>query len=78
MREFMVQFRSLRDVQEFVALASKQPVKLSVGSDRFRVHATSFMGLFALNCRKPQKVSADCSQEEMDQMLVDFERFLAE
>ena len=76
MREFIVQFHSLRDVQDFVALASKQPVKLNVGGDRFRVHATSFMGIFALNCRKPQSVTVECSQEEMDQLMIVFDRFL--
>lgn len=76
MWEFMVQFRSLRDVQDFVALAFKQPTKLKVGSDRFQVHATSFMGIFALNCRKPQKVTVECSQEELERLLTVFDRFL--
>ncbi len=73
----MVQFRSLRDVQDFVALASKQTVTLHVGGDRFQVNATSFMGLFALNCRKPLKVTVDCSEEEFSQLLITFQRFLA-
>ncbi len=76
MREFIVQFRSLRDVLDFAALASKQPLKLNVGNDRFQVHATSFMGIFALNCRKPLKVSVDCSEEEFAPLLATFERFL--
>ena len=76
MWEFMVQFRSLRDVQDFVALASKQPIKLKVGGDRFQVHATSFMGLFALNCRKPQRVTVECSREELERLLTVFDRFL--
>jgi len=75
-REFMVQFRSFRDVQEFVALASKQSVMLYVGGDRFQVNATSFMGMFALNCRKAQRVSADCSEEELKALLDTFDRFL--
>lgn len=78
MRQFMVQFRSLRDVQDFVALASRQTVKLYVGSDRFQVNATSFMGLFALNCRKPLKVTINCTEEEFSQLLNTFQRFLAE
>ena len=76
-REFYVQFRSFRDIQEFAALASRQTVKLCVGSDRYQVNATSFMGMFALNCRKPQKVAVDCSEEELENLLVTFERFLA-
>ena len=75
-REFMVQFRSFRDIQDFVALASKQTVKLYVGGDRFQVNATSFMGMFALNCRNCQRVSVDCSEEELNQLLITFDRFL--
>ena len=77
MQEFYVQFRSLRDVMDFVTLASKQKHRLIVGSDRFQVNATSFMGLFTLNCRKPQKVSVECSEEELQQLTSTFERFLA-
>lgn len=77
MQEFYVQFRSLRDVMDFVTLASKQPHRLIVGSDRFQVNATSFMGLFTLNCRKPQKVTVDCTEEELVQLKTAFERFLA-
>ncbi len=76
MHEFMVQFHALKDVQDFVSLSSKQSVKLFVGNERFQVNATSFMGLFALNCRKPQKVSVDCSEEELAQLLTTFDRFL--
>lgn len=76
MREFTVRFRSLRDVQDFVALASRQTVKLRVGGDRFQVNATSFMGIFALNCRKPLRVSVDCTEEELAQLMVTFDRFL--
>ena len=76
MHEFYVQFRSLRDVQDFVALASKLKHRLTVGNDRFQVHATSFMGIFALNCRKPQKVSVECTEEEFQEMLTVFDRFL--
>jgi phosphotransferase system HPr-like phosphotransfer protein len=75
-REFTVRFRSLRDVQDFVALASKQTVKLCVGGDRFQVNATSFMGIFALNCRKPLRVTVNCTEEELARILVTFDRFL--
>ena len=78
MREFMVRFASFRDIQDFVALASKQTLTLRVGSDRFQVNATSFMGLFALNCRKPQRVSVECTEEELAALKVTFARFLAE
>ena len=77
MHQFYVQFRCLRDVQDFVSLASREKHRLIVGNDRFQVNATSFMGLFALNCRKPQRVTVSCSEEELQQLLVTFGKFLA-
>ena len=77
MHEFNVRFHSLRDVQDFVALASSQKLRLIIGSDRFQVNATSFMGIFALNCRKPQRVTVNCTEEEFQQLLNTFDRFLA-
>ena len=77
MREFYVKFRSLRDVMDFVALAAKQKFRLIVGSDRFQVNATSFMGIFALNCRNRLRVTVECTEEELTQLLTTFERFLA-
>jgi hypothetical protein len=34
------------------------------------------MGIFALNCRKPLRVSVDCTEEELAQLMVTFDRFL--
>ena len=76
MRQFYVRFRSFRDVHDFVSLASKQSHKLLVGGDRFQVNATSFMGMFALNCRKEQRVSVNCTEEELAALLEIFDRFL--
>ena len=76
MREFHIQFRSFRDVLDFVNLAAKQPQKLRVGGDWFQVNGTSFMGMFALNCRKAQKVTVDCSEEELNTLLDTFDRFV--
>ena len=78
MRVFYVQFHSLRDIQDFVGLASGYSLRLRVGSDRFQVNATSFMGMFALNCRKPQRVTVECSEAEFQELLSTFARFLAE
>ena len=76
MHEFIVRFRSLKDVQEFVSLASKQTQRLSVGNERCMVNATSFFGILALNCRNPLKVTVECSDEEFDALLPVFDRFL--
>ena len=76
MHQFYVQFHSLRDVQDFVSLASQQKHRLIVGGDRFQVNATSFMGLFTLNCRSPQRVTVNCTEEELQELLATFARFL--
>ena len=76
MHEFVVRFHSLKDVQDFVSTASRQPLRLTVGNDRFSVNATSFMGIFTLNCRNPLRVTVECSQEEFDSLLTTFDRFL--
>jgi phosphotransferase system HPr-like phosphotransfer protein len=76
MHQFYVQFHSLRDVQDFVTLASSQKNRMIVGTDRFHVNATSFMSLFALNCRTPLRVTAYCSEDELEALKVVFARFL--
>jgi hypothetical protein len=47
-----------------------------VGSDHFQVNATSFMGIFTLNCRRPLPVTVNCSEEELNALLETFDRFL--
>ena len=76
MHEFHVCFRSLLDILDFVSLASKQNIPLIVGTDRCQVNATSFMGIFALNCRKPQTVTVTCSDAEFADLMTAFDRFL--
>jgi len=74
--EFMVRFYSFRDIQDFVALCSRQPFAITVGNERYQVNATSLMGMFSLNCRKSQKVMATCTEEEFIQFRREAERFL--
>ena len=35
-----------------------------------------YLGIFALNCRRPLKVTVDCTEEELARILVTFDRFL--
>lgn len=76
MQEFTVRFRSLRDVQEFVGLCSRQSFPVKVGSERYRVNATSFMGMFSLNFKKPLKVMVECAEEEFEGFFQQAQRFL--
>jgi hypothetical protein len=72
-----VQFRSVREIQEFAIIAGTLPCKLLVGTDRFQVHATSFMAMFALNCRRPLTVSVDCSDEAFETIVESLRKFMA-
>ena len=78
MHQFYVRFTSLQDVQDFVNYASRESQRITVGNSHFQVNATSFMGLLALNCRKPQKVTVDCTEEELAQLKTTFEPFLVD
>ena len=77
MQEFMVRFRCVRDIQEFVLLASGLEHKLMVGNDKFQVNATSYIGVFSLNCRRPLKVTVQCSADELSALKTTFAKFLA-
>ena len=78
MRQFMVCFHSFRDIQEFVNLCSAQPFRVLVGSERYQVNATSLMGMFSLNCRRPQAVMMECTEEEFLAFRQAAGKFLAE
>jgi len=77
-RDFMVCFHSFRDIQEFVNLCTRQPFRVTVGSERYQVNATSLMGMFSLNCRRPQRVMMECTEEEFDRFRQEAQRFLSE
>ena len=64
--EFEIQLTSVKDVQEFVALATSKPFPVTVGNARHRVNGKSFMEMFCLNLRKPVTVTFLCSDEEYD------------
>ena len=76
MHQFYVRFTSLQDVQDFVSYASRENQRITVGNNHFQVNATSFMGLLALNCRKPLLVTVSCSEDELQQLKATFQRFL--
>ncbi len=76
MHEIMVQFCSFRDVREFAALASHYPFQITVGTERYQVNATSVLGMFTLNCRKPLKVMMTCPEEDRDRFCREAERFM--
>ena len=76
MQEFNVRFHSFRDVMDFVSLAASQPYRILVGSGGFQVNATSFMSMVALNCALPKKVTVECTETQLQEVLQVFGRFL--
>ena len=64
MREFHIVLRSLRQVQEFVAIAMVQPVDVLVGNDRQQTNGKDLMGMFSLDYSAPIHVRVKCTQEE--------------
>ena len=64
MRQFDIVVRTVRQVQDFVALAMVQPFEVLVGNDKQQVNGKSFMGMFTLDHGRPLQVSVRCSEEE--------------
>lgn len=66
MREFEIRLCSVKDVQEFVALATAQSFPIFLKDGRHKVNGKAFMELFCLNFHRPVTVSLDCTEEELD------------
>ena len=76
MRQITVQFGSFREIREFSALAAKQPFQITVGNEKYKVNATSFLGFFTLNCRRPLTAQFTCGEEDYVRFLEEADRFL--
>ena len=71
MRQFEIHVKSVKDVLDFVSIATKRTFSITVGTERHRVDAKSFMEMFSLNFRLPLTVTAECSEEEFEALLQD-------
>ena len=76
MREFAIRLGSVKDVQDFVALATSRPFLITVRDEHNKINAQSFMELFCLNFAHPLRVVADCTEAELEQLARDADRFL--
>ena len=76
MLEFEMRLGSVKDVQDFVDIASTRPFEITVRDDRNKIHADSFMELFCLDFTRPLRVVCDCNQEQLDQLRWDLGRFV--
>lgn len=77
MREFHIVLRSLRQVQDFVTLAMRQPFEVHVGNDRQNINGKDLMGMFSLDYSVPVRVRMRCSQEEFSTFHASAAQFIA-
>ena len=77
MQEFTIHLRSVRDVNDFVALTA--PLCAVTLTDGFQVvDGKSFMEIFCLRLSAPVTVCAECTQEEFDRFYQEAEKFLVQ
>ena len=77
MREFWIRLGSVRDVQDFVDIASTRGFTVTVRDANNKINAESFMELFCLDFSQSLRVVCDCSEEQLEQFRRDAKRFLA-
>lgn len=65
MLEFDIILRSLKQVQDFVALAMVQPFEIFVGNDRQSINGKDLMGMFSLDYSQSVRVRMDCTPEQV-------------
>ena len=76
MLKFDIMIRSLRDVQDFVSLAARQPFGITVGNESQHIDGKDFMGMFSLDYSRPVQVQVQCSQEEYSRFRKNAAKFL--
>ena len=76
MREFWIRLGSMEDVEEFVSIATSRAFPISVRDDQHKIRGGSFMEMFCLDFNQPLRVVAQCSEEELDILRRDAEKFL--
>lgn len=68
MNDFVVHLGCVRDVEDFVRIATAQPFPVYLDDGAHRVNGKSFMEMFCLSLSQPLRVTADCSQEEFQHL----------
>ncbi len=68
MSEFVVHLGCVRDVEDFVRIATAQPFPVYLDDGAHRVNGKSFMEMFCLSLSQPLRLTADCSPEEFQRL----------
>ena len=65
-KDFIIRLGSVRDVEEFVKVATAQPFPVYLDDGSHRINGKSFMEMFCLTLTLPLRVTADCLPEEFE------------
>ena len=76
MREFEIRLRSVKDVQEFVGIATARPYAVTIRDERNKINGKSFMEMFCLDFSRPLRVICDCNDTDFETICRDADRFL--
>ena len=76
MLEFAIRLGSVQDVQDFVAVTTARPFAITVRDEHNKISADSFMELFCLDFSRPLRVVCDCSEDELNRLRWDLDRFV--
>ena len=76
MREFEIRLHSVKDVQEFVALATTRAFAITVRDSHNKINAESFMELFCLNFTRPLRIVCNCNEADLEALKADLARFV--
>lgn len=76
MKEFEIRLTCVRDVQEFVDLATAKPYPIYVRDYYMQVNGKSFMEMFCLHFANSLYALAQCDDDELLQLKQDLHRFL--
>ncbi len=78
MREFLIRLGSVREVQEFVSIATTRSFAITVRDEHNKIRAESFMELFCLDFSHPLRVVCDCDEQQLNDFRMELQRFLAD
>ena len=76
MREFEIRLRSVKDVQDFVGIATSRPYNVVIRDERNKINGKSFMEMFCLDFSRPLRVVCDCGDEDLETIRAEADRFL--
>ena len=65
-KDFVIRLGSVRDVEEFVKLATAQPFPVYLNDGSHRINGKSFMEMFCLTLTRPLRVTAECTRAEFE------------